>query len=443
MVSPLFPGTVPVGTPGAANPLFPGQTTVPMPQPGVQPSAPRPQPQGSPFLNPGGVGQRPMPGATYPSPSDTQQPLIEEPPQPNEIVDEDAMGQAQFQGQKPAKPLDQFRAGLPGIISALGYGLTTGNLADGAQMLNELGKERRALAAQAKKANATVQWLRSPKINREDLAQLVENDPSMAKEAVALAGRSQTDQYPADVQEYLYAKSQGYKGSYQDWKKDPAGGGSKDSEIFGVIPQFIVGPNGEKQLVQIGNKGTLKRQDMPEGYEPYDPGMKAGDVESNKLRAAIRVKLPSLAMSTKFAIQHVDEALKDPGLADAVGFIAGRLPAATPQGQAYLARLDQIHGEAFLQARQQLKGAGQVTDYEGGKAEQAYLRAIRSTNEADHIAALQEYKEHIRLMLYYAEIEANGGDVSGEIDAIVNGGGGDQPRTIQLEDGSSVTIRRK
>lgn len=435
---------VPVGTPGAPHPLFPGQTGVPMPQAGTQPSAQVPQPTMSPFLG-GSPATRPMPGATQPIPNGTEQPLVEEPPAPGEIVDEDTMGQAVTAPKK--SPLNNFRSTVPGIISALGYGISTGNLADGAKMLNELGAERRQLAAMEKKANATVKWLRSPEVGREDLAQLVEDDPSMAREAIVLAGRKKDEgqQYPASIQEYMFARSQGYEGTYEQWKQDPAGGGSRDTETFAVQPVWLQNKEtGERRMMQLGNKGSTREPEVPEGWEPLDPGDIAADRAGGKIKGEIRAKIPSLTTATQITLSQVDEAIAHPGLNDVVGYWQGRLPAMTPRGEAYLARLDQIYGAAFLSARQQLKGAGQVTDYEGRKAEQAYLRARRTTDPAEHIQALREFQEHTRAMFKAALDEADVEGVTPEMDAIINGGGSSgSGRIVEMPDGTTVRIRPK
>ena len=96
-----------------------------------------------------------------------------------------------------------------------------------------------------------------------------------------------------------------------------------------------------------------------------------------KRTADAEVDLPGAITSANSAIKLVDEMLKHPGFTAAVGmpnpfkggFGIGNIPG-TPAGD-FSNRLTKAQGGVFMQARQGLKGAGQVTDFEGKKAEQA------------------------------------------------------------------------
>lgn len=104
-------------------------------------------------------------------------------------------------------------------------------------------------------------------------------------------------------------------------------------------------------------------------------------------------------------IATIDGLLADPGLDSAVGVMgavtqyAGPL---APDAARARSRIEQIQGQAFLQAFASLKGGGQITEIEGQKAEAAIARLNTAQSADDFRAALSELKEIIS--------RANGGD---------------------------------
>lgn len=100
------------------------------------------------------------------------------------------------------------------------------------------------------------------------------------------------------------------------------------------------------------------------------------------------------------AISQVDELLNHPGFSGAVGVkglaqlggLRGEPISGTDEAD-FVARLEQIQGGAFLQARQLLKGAGAITDFESKKAEAAMTRMRTSVSEKDFRVAAKDYKD--------------------------------------------------
>lgn len=72
------------------------------------------------------------------------------------------------------------------------------------------------------------------------------------------------------------------------------------------------------------------------------------------------------------------------------------------------AMLEKLQGGVFLQARQALKGGGQVTDYEGQKAEQAYGRMQKAQSKEAFLQALDDYQTHIHKGLEILSNQAQG-----------------------------------
>jgi len=90
---------------------------------------------------------------------------------------------------------------------------------------------------------------------------------------VELANAQKGDQ-TANMQEYEYAKADGYQGTFEQWVKERGGGGSE--ETFAMQPTYyrVTDPQTGKTSVkfgQMGSKGTFKETVLPEGAEPAIP----------------------------------------------------------------------------------------------------------------------------------------------------------------------------
>lgn len=92
-------------------------------------------------------------------------------------------------------------------------------------------------------------------------------------------------------------------------------------------------------------------------------------------------------------INTIDGILNDPALNASTGMLSPlqNIPG-TPQ-RAFGARARQLEGQAFLQAFESLKGAGQITEIEGLKATQAIGRLDTAQSASDYRAALTELRE--------------------------------------------------
>jgi hypothetical protein len=69
-------------------------------------------------------------------------------------------------------------------------------------------------------------------------------------------------------------------------------------------------------------------------------------------------------------------------------------------------RLDQIKDRTFLEAFQQLKGSGQITEKEGEKATSALNRMNTSQSEVEFIKAAREFEENLNRGMALAKQKA-------------------------------------
>lgn len=125
------------------------------------------------------------------------------------------------------------------------------------------------------------------------------------------------------------------------------------------------------------------------------PGMKQADAMAAMASAN---KAESQAVNS---IGLIDKLIDErgnlrPEAASVVGPIQGRTVANMPmtRNQTYAQPIiDQLRGQAFLQAFEGLKGGGAITEIEGQKAEQAIARLSQTQYESDFAQALKELRD--------------------------------------------------
>lgn len=113
--------------------------------------------------------------------------------------------------------------------------------------------------------------------------------------------------------------------------------------------------------------------------------------ELGKQVAGAQFSLPEQEFYAGQTQNLIAELKSHPGKENAVGFVAGRVAATTPEGKNFTVRLDQLKGRTFLAAYQMLKGGGQVTEIEGQKAEDAMARLDRAQTIEEFDLALDDF----------------------------------------------------
>lgn len=100
--------------------------------------------------------------------------------------------------------------------------------------------------------------------------------------------------------------------------------------------------------------------------------------------------------SAENALTLIDQLKKHPGFSSAVGMslVPGMIPATDRKGAESI--VNQLKGQAFLTAIQQLRGLGALSDAEGAKLQQAAVRLDTNQSEKDFNVALSDYEKQIR-----------------------------------------------
>ena len=130
--------------------------------------------------------------------------------------------------------------------------------------------------------------------------------------------------------------------------------------------------------------------------------------EEAKAEVAAELSLPDRQAAANRLKGQISELLSHPGRSSATGAlgVAPRIPGTEQAG--FIDRLDQINAAAFLEAFQQLKGGGPITDREGEKATQAISRMKRTQSTAEFDAAAQELLDLIDEGVGISEQKASG-----------------------------------
>jgi hypothetical protein len=113
--------------------------------------------------------------------------------------------------------------------------------------------------------------------------------------------------------------------------------------------------------------------------------------------AAAKEQLPTVRNLSQYGIDTVANLLNHPGFSAVVGvpdpyrgnLVVTDLPGSDAVGARAL--LNQVRGQAFLQAFESIKGGGAISEREGEAATNAITRMQSATSEADFKAAAQDF----------------------------------------------------
>lgn len=327
-----------------------------------------------------------------------------------------------------AGPMDFLRNNNM-ALTQLGLGLLSG----------QTGQQQAAMGAQglagALQANRTVAFLEK---QYPDLAEAVKAGSLTPGDAWKLAYQQKIEA-AKPKNNFLTAGKNLYNVETGEWVAPPAGMG--DAPEFGLQPVWGQDAQGNPVIGQLSKDGTFKQTPLPEGFQlstgtgTVDLGTHIGTVdkrtgqviattpkaleeaEAQKKRGATvgeaegaaQIAVPGARQRAAMIVEKVDRVLADPALNQSVGSVQGRLPSVRQSSIDFDKKVDQLRGEAFLEARQMLKGGGAITDFESNRAEAAIARLDQAQSEAEFKAALEEFKAAVATGVQKLEAAAGGG----------------------------------
>jgi hypothetical protein len=247
---------------------------------------------------------------------------------------------------------------------------------------------------------------------------------------------------------------------------------------YGMTPIWMRDPtSGKVTLGQMNSKGGVSPVDLG-GMEPLDPlhfvdtgtgtaavgsrtgtlsGITPKDVSGAAAAQAqgttqgnVAGQLPQTLASGQRMLDEIDALLNDPGLSRITGPIGGMMPNISGDAIRAQSRLDQVLGGTFLQAYNDLRGAGQISNAEGQSAKEAYNRlTTQRMSDADYRQALIDFRQELIKLLNIAQLRAAGKlpPLSPETEAIAPSAFGQQPAPQPSNDagwtdlGNGVRIR--
>ena len=168
----------------------------------------------------------------------------------------------------------------------------------------------------------------------------------------------------------------------------------------GIGPNSVIDMASHRELLKGFNAVQLKRMEMndPEKQlklqkdrvELQKSTMEQSDAVNKKIDAVPKVQNN---------IKLLDDLLAHKGLSSAVGakdgsFLWGmkKEPMAGTEAANFMARMEQVQGLNFLEAFNQLKGAGQITEIEGDKATKALGRLGTNQSESEFRNSVAELR---------------------------------------------------
>ncbi len=196
-----------------------------------------------------------------------------------------------------------------------------------------------------------------------------------------------------------------------------------------LVPFQANKAGGAARRVEFGDGFTpappIQNLDIGTGYIPTQkyggggpagaaiPKEVAGQNRAEEIGAAggkLAPNLPTVEASADRMVRTIDDLLADPALSRITGPLQSWLPNVSGEANRAESKRQLIMGGTFLQAYNDLRGAGQITEQEGQAAMQAYNKlAATGVNDADYVGALQEFRAEIIKLLQIARQKAQMG----------------------------------
>jgi hypothetical protein len=205
-----------------------------------------------------------------------------------------------------------------------------------------------------------------------------------------------------------------------EFKEAPAPTNGGMPSDLGLNPQYGTDAEGNPVLLQLGKNGQVVQSKMPEGVQlskepikldagthfvlldpitrqpvgqiPKNVAGEASQTVEGKALGEARANLGQVEDTGNQVLSTIDSLVNDPYLDNMVGSVQGRLPNFSSDAARVQSKMDQIQGQAFLQAFNTLRGGGQITEIEGKKATDAIAALGTAQDEKDYRQALSNLR---------------------------------------------------
>lgn len=279
-----------------------------------------------------------------------------------------------------------------------------------AQVADAVSRLRSSLSsndmAGAQKARDELAALQSPEaqqIYRGHVA--TQGNPEMAMQA-GLISPVQQEQATSKMREYEFARQNGYTGSFTDFMQLRSSAGR--DPYYTVVPttQGLMRFNSATgEMTPVGETPLVRPSDDPATQRALAEGKTSGKLTATSDADALSA-LPKVEASAVEMDRLLTELVNHPGKSYSVGTSSVMPVVPGTDAAGFMSRLDQIRGEAFLQAYERLRGGGAITQIEGEKGEQAIARLSRAQSEEEFDQAVADLQDVIAVGLARARRRA-------------------------------------
>lgn len=303
-----------------------------------------------------------------------------------------------------------------------GQGLSSGfqMAAMGRQTDQATAEKLKADAKAEREANATRDWLAQ---NYPDLAQAVDAGLPVS-EAWQEAFNRKNAKSSVDPYQQRFSAGQQYGLTGEDLNTFALTGAlpgtNKQNVTYGVTPIYGTDASGKTGMGVQGSDGSFKLVDTG-GFQPLGPydlnAQKAAGSAFGKNTGGAQFDLPAAKLTTDQTLAAIaDVRANEKGLDEQ--FSLGGLQQMTPawpgsEKAKFQVANNRLTNRAFLEAREVLRGGGQITDFESRKAEGAITNiedAMARGDKALYLKALADFEEAVKAG--YAKLEAQAGTMN-------------------------------
>ena len=328
-------------------------------------------------------------------------------------------GIAEALGMKP-NPFLNFvgdnRSALLGLAAGLaggsnwGGGLSMGfaNAAQGGQMDQQRVEKVKAEAKAVKQTNATRDWLAQ---HHPDLAQAVDAGLPVSQAWQEAFSRQQGGDANPYQERFAAGQQFGLDGDALNTfaLTGAIPGTNKSNVTYGLTPIYGTDTvTGKTGMGVQGSDGSFKLVDTGD-FQPLGPydssALKAAGTAFGKQTGGAQFDVPGAELTMNQTIAALNDIrAQQKGMDEQFGNFAGVPQQMTPawpgsEKAKFQVAVDRGTNLAFMQAREMLRGGGQITDFESRKAETAITNmqaAMEKGDKAQFIQALDTFEQAVK-----------------------------------------------
>ena len=188
----------------------------------------------------------------------------------------------------------------------------------------------------------------------------------------------------------------------------------------------IAGSKADAQIPAFQDKSNIKVNETRQTSDitTQNKISEKEKIEQDKIIVDAQVNYPKIEQQAEETLNLVDRLINNPSLYDASGIIQSQIPTIFQDTKDFQLLNEQLTNQTFLQAFQQLRGGGQITDIEGLKASLAKLQNSLSGSPKLFIESAKNLQKQIIKSTRNAKNLADG-------KVFYKTQGNEQPQTMQ------------